>query len=37
MITDTAPFRNPYYPTRHDTMDRLDLDRMTRVVQGLFR
>ncbi|MDQ3951157.1 MAG: M20/M25/M40 family metallo-hydrolase [Gemmatimonadota bacterium] len=35
MITDTAPFRNPYYHTRGDTPDRIDYERMTRVVDGL--
>jgi Zn-dependent M28 family amino/carboxypeptidase len=35
MITDTAPFRNPYYHTRGDTPDRIDYDRTTRVVDGL--
>lgn len=35
MITDTAPFRNPYYHTRGDTPDRIDYQRMTYVVDGL--
>jgi hypothetical protein len=35
MITDTAPFRNPYYHTRGDTPERIDYERMTRVVDGL--
>jgi Zn-dependent M28 family amino/carboxypeptidase len=35
MITDTAPFRNPYYHTRGDTPDRIDYERMTYVVDGL--
>jgi Zn-dependent M28 family amino/carboxypeptidase len=35
MITDTAPFRNPYYHTPGDTPDRIDYERMTRVVDGL--
>jgi Zn-dependent M28 family amino/carboxypeptidase len=35
MITDTAPFRNPYYHTRGDTPDRIDYERMTHVVDGL--
>jgi Zn-dependent M28 family amino/carboxypeptidase len=35
MITDTAPFRNPYYHTRGDTPDRIDYERMTRVVDGV--
>jgi peptidase M28-like protein len=35
MITDTAPFRNPYYHTRGDTPDRIDYERMARVVDGV--
>lgn len=35
MVTDTAPFRNPYYHTANDTADKLDYDRMARVVVGL--
>lgn len=35
MVTDTAPFRYPYYHTQQDTPDRLDYDRMARVVAGL--
>ena len=35
MITDTAPFRNPYYHTPYDTADKLDFDRMARVVRGV--
>jgi hypothetical protein len=34
MITDTAPFRFPHYHEPTDTPDRLDYDRMTRVVVG---
>ena len=34
MITDTAPFRYPYYHTPQDTFDKIDFDRMTRVVTG---
>jgi len=37
MITDTALFRYPYYHTPLDTADRLDFDRMARVVQGVQR
>ena len=37
MVTDTAPFRYPYYHKAPDTPDRLDYDRMARVVDGLFR
>ena len=35
MITDTAPYRYPFYHTPQDTPDKLDYDRMARVVHGL--
>ena len=35
MVTDTAPFRYPYYHTPQDTIDKVDLDRLARVVFGL--
>jgi hypothetical protein len=35
MVTDTALFRYPYYHTRSDTPDKLDFDRLSRVVVGL--
>ncbi len=35
MVTDTAPFRNPYDHSPHDTPDKLDFDRLARVVDGL--
>jgi len=35
MITDTAPFRYPHYHRRTDTPDKLNYERMARVVQGL--
>ena len=35
MITDTAPFRYPYYHDRHDTPDKIDFDRTARVVTGV--
>lgn len=35
MISDTAPYRNPFYHTPEDTADKLDYDRMARVVHGL--
>lgn len=35
MVTDTAPFRYPQYHARTDTVDRIDFDRMSRVVEGL--
>ena len=35
MITDTAPFRYPYYHSSNDTPDKLDYDRFTLVVSGV--
>ena len=35
MITDTAPFRYRYYHTPQDTPDKMDFERMGRVVEGL--
>ena len=35
MITDTAPFRYPYYHTAADAPDKVDYDRLARVVSGL--
>lgn len=35
MITDTAPFRYPYYHSKADTPDKLDYARLARVVIGL--
>ncbi len=35
MITDTAPFRYPYYHSDEDTPDKIDFDRLARVVDGL--
>jgi Zn-dependent M28 family amino/carboxypeptidase len=35
MVTDTAPFRYPYYHQPQDTPDKLDFDRMAQVVAGL--
>lgn len=37
MVTDTAPFRYPYYHTVADTPDKLDYDRLARVTEGLER
>ncbi len=37
MITDTAVFRYPHYHRRADTPDKIDFDRMTRVVSGINR
>lgn len=35
MVTDTAPFRYPHYHRPTDTPDRIDYERMARVVDGL--
>jgi Zn-dependent M28 family amino/carboxypeptidase len=35
MITDTAPFRYPFYHTDQDTPDKIDYDKTARVVFGL--
>jgi len=35
MLTDTAPFRYPYYHTAQDTPDKLDYSRFTDAVQGI--
>jgi len=35
MITDTAPYRNPFYHTPADTPDKLDYPRMSLIVDGL--
>ena len=35
MITDTAMFRYPHYHQPDDTIDKIDFDRMARVVRGL--
>jgi hypothetical protein len=35
MVTDTAPFRYPYYHSAGDTPDKLDYDRFTLVVSGM--
>jgi len=35
MVTDTANFRNPNYHKATDTIETLDLERMTRTVEGL--
>ena len=35
MVTDTAPYRYPWYHAPGDTPDRLDYDRLARVVAGL--
>jgi hypothetical protein len=35
MLTDTAPLRNPYYHTVGDTLETLDLERLTEVARGV--
>jgi hypothetical protein len=35
MVTDTAPFRYAHYHTLQDTPDKLDYERLARVVKGL--
>jgi Zn-dependent M28 family amino/carboxypeptidase len=35
MVTDTAPFRYPYYHTRADTPDKVQYDHLAKVVWGL--
>ena len=35
MVTDTAPFRYPHYHTPEDTVDKIDAEKLARVVRGL--
>lgn len=35
MVTDTAPFRYPYYHRAGDTREKIDSAKMARVVDGL--
>jgi Zn-dependent M28 family amino/carboxypeptidase len=35
MVTDTAPFRYPWYHTADDTPDQVDYDKLSEVVDGL--
>lgn len=35
MVTDTAPYRYPYYHREDDTFDKIDLDKLARVILGL--
>ena len=37
MVTDTAPYRYPYYHTAQDTPDKVDYERLARVVKGIER
>jgi hypothetical protein len=35
MVTDTAPYRYPHYHSEGDTPDKVDYERLARVVTGL--
>ncbi|HMJ93361.1 MAG TPA: M28 family peptidase [Allosphingosinicella sp.] len=35
MVTDTAPFRYPHYHSPSDTPDKVDYERLARIVSGL--
>ena len=35
MVTDTAPFRYPHYHLPSDTPDKLDYERIARVIDGM--
>ena len=35
MVTDTAPFRYPWYHTAQDTTDKIDFEKLAQVVDGL--
>ena len=35
MVTDTAMYRYPHYHTPEDTIDKIDFERLARVVRGL--
>lgn len=35
MVTDTAPFRYPHYHTPEDTVDKINFEKLGRVVRGL--
>jgi hypothetical protein len=37
MLTDTAPYRYPHYHTFRDTPDKVDVDKLARVVKGIER
>ncbi len=37
MVTDTALYRYPWYHTVHDTPDKVDYERLARVVTGLHK
>lgn len=35
MVTDTAPYRYPFYHTAQDTPEKLDYEKLARVTEGL--
>ena len=35
MLTDTAPYRCPWYHTAQDTPDKVDYARLARMVRGI--
>jgi hypothetical protein len=37
MLTDTAPYRYPHYHTLRDTPDKVDTEKLARVVKGVER
>jgi hypothetical protein len=37
MLTDTAPYRYPHYHTFRDTPDKVDADKLARIVKGIER
>lgn len=37
MVTDTAPYRYPFYHSAKDTPDRLDYEHMTEIATGLVK
>lgn len=37
MVTDTAPFRYPHYHKSTDTPEKINLDHMARIVEGLLQ
>jgi hypothetical protein len=37
MVTDTAPYRYFHYHTAEDTPDKVDCERVARLVTGLHR
>jgi len=36
MVTDTAFYRNPHYHEATDTLEKLDFDRMSELVKGIY-